>query len=65
MFDGKSKSSFRKVKTADDRRGKIVQARTRKRVQKLKKRLEADGVAEALRSFVRAAIAQSQGEAEK
>lgn len=65
MFEGKSKSSFRKVKTADDLRGKEVQARTRKRVQKLKKRLEADGVAEALRSFVRAAIAQTQEEPKK
>lgn len=35
-----------------------IRARSKKRIRKLKRRLEADGVAEALRSFVRAAIAQ-------
>lgn len=63
MLNDKSKPPFRKVKkTVDDARGREVQARTRKRIHRLKKRLEADGAAEALRSFIRAAIAQSPGE---
>lgn len=49
-----------KIKREQERQGKKVQARAKKRIQRLKKRLEADGVAEALRSFVRAAIAQAQ-----
>lgn len=50
----------RKGEANERRRGKIIRARTRGRVKKLKRRLEADGVAESMRSFVLAAIAKKR-----
>lgn len=63
MLEGKSSRNFRKQKkTAQDAWGKEVQTQAKKGIARLRRRLEADGAAEALRSFVRAAIAQSPGE---
>lgn len=62
MLKTNSRTPRWKIKREQERQGKKVQARTKKRIQRLKKRLEADGAAEALRSFIRAAIAQATGE---
>ncbi len=63
MLKSKSSRNFRKQKkTPDDAWGKEVQARAKKAISRLSRRLERDGEAEALRSFIRAAIGQEDAE---
>ena len=42
--------------------GRLSQAQARKSIQRFRRRLERDGEAEALRSFIRAAIGQEDAE---